>query len=219
MIENIHPHARQQLAHGLAQMAAQQHVIEDTHGNLSCRRDGFICIKPSGVEYIHIVPGDVCTLRLDDLSPIFSGHLKPSVDTAQHAQIYRENPWVNSICHTHSPYATAFAIARRSIRVMCTEHADYFGHEIRCCDYAGLDDWGAFVFPEPHERAVLLGGHGVLTFSDDPDPFAAVKLAVAVEAIAKKYVIASGISGVLQSLEQSEVRRWHDRYTKGGYGQ
>ncbi len=224
---------RSQLVASLKFLDSRQNVVEDTHGNISCR-DGWVVpldivgaqqrqtftIKPSGVAYDEIGGYDLVTLYIDDNSVFLSpSSMKPSVDASEHAEVYRRNPQVQSICHTHSPYATAIAIQGASMAVMCTEHADYFGHVIRCLPFASYDEWGKIDLAVP-EQVVLLGNHGVLVTSHDPDPLKAAKLAVAVEAIAKKYVIAASI-GLMDSdrlLDQDEVDRWNKRYNTV-YGQ
>jgi len=51
---------------------------------------------------------------------------RPSVDTPTHLELYRHFPAIGAIAHTHSPAATAFAQARRSIPCLGTTHADHF---------------------------------------------------------------------------------------------
>ncbi len=196
---------------------SKQNVVEDAHGNLSCRTLDGILIKPSGMSYSEIESIDLVET---DYTGKVTGRFKsrkPSVDTSQHIEIYSRNERVKSICHTHSPYATAFAIAGKSMDVMCTEHADYFGHKIICLEFDSFDEWGKIVLGN-NEQAVLLGKHGTLICSNSNDPMSAVKLAIALESIAKKYVLASSISGLFYPLAGSEIKRWNLRYYND-YGQ
>jgi L-ribulose-5-phosphate 4-epimerase len=197
-------------------MAKSQGIIEDTHGNVSYRDDFSFTIKPSGMEYAEIRYDDL--VDIDMHTGAVDGRRKPSVDAEHHRAIYLRNPGVGAICHTHSPYATAFAIAGRDMQVNCTEHADYFGHAIRCLPFASLDRWG-WIDLKGTEGAVLLANHGVLTFSRYRDPVAAVKLAIALEMIAKKYMLAAQLHWALpEPLDAYEVSKWHDRY-QNRYGQ
>lgn len=201
------------LVESFRMMDRAKSVVEDEHGNVSCRsgNDAFL-IKPSGMRYDLIQEYDIPTIMFD--GPVVGGK-RPSVDTDQHRTIYEKNPWIGSICHTHSPYATACAIANIGLNICCTEHADYFGHSIECFNYDGFE-WGKHIFP-PFWRAVLLRGHGTLTFSPDRDPRTAVKLTIALEAICKKYTIALGLSpnGL---TELPDAQQWNDRY-QNDYGQ
>lgn len=197
-------------------MAKSQNVIEDTHGNVSYRDDTTFTIKPSGMAYSEITYEDLVTVNIHT-GEVESGRRKPSVDAEHHRAIYLRNPGVGAICHTHSPYATARAISERSMPVHCTEHADYFGHTIRCLPFASLDRWG-WIDLQAQERAVLMAMHGTLTFARTRNPVEAVRLAIALEAIAKKYSLAEQFVAPLTTLDDYEVQKWHDRY-QNRYGQ
>ena len=60
------------------------------------------------------------------------GEYKPSSDTPTHLELYLRYPEIGGIVHTHSPEATAWAQAGRSIPLYGTTHADYFYGEIPC---------------------------------------------------------------------------------------
>lgn len=207
-----------QLIQSFWYLADKQSVVEDAHGNVSAMDDSFssFFIKPSGMEYTSIQPEDVVRVSMGDGKPLPGYTRKPSVDTIHHMAIYRRHPFLKAICHTHSPYATAWAIAGMDMRVSCTEHADYFGHKIDCLEYQDLDSWSDFQMSRG-VGAVLLSGHGVLTFSEK-GPEHAAKLAVALESIAKKYSIAKQLFQHIPVFSQDEVRKWHERY-QNSYGQ
>lgn len=201
-------------------------VVQDTHGNLSYKVGDFFYIKPSGVAYDEITEYNICKIDMATGLQVSDLRIKPSVDTPHHWQIYKNNPGqVNSICHTHSPYATAYAGMGLHLKLYLSEQADYFGGDVHCDDYADLDHWGLYVDLDKacSDKAVLLGGHGALTFGKNP--MEAVKRAVALEMIAKK-------NHLIESMMRPKYRRepsahgfnradtglWHDRYTNG-YGQ
>lgn len=195
----------------------KQSVVEDAHGNVSCRVDDGFLIKPSGMSYDEIQADDVVSVVCSSAGFSCVGSRKASVDTEHHYEIYARNPWVKSICHTHSPYATAFAIAGVTMDVCCTEHADYFGHDIVCLPYADLHNWGKSIKLDSEEHAVLLQKHGVVVCSHDENPMSAVKLAVALESIAKKYILASSLN-TLHKMNKNEISKWFTRYNNH-YGQ
>lgn len=205
------------LVSGLRKMAKMNDVIRDTHGNLSVLAPGgVVCIKPSGMPYEQIQVEDVVCVAISD-GEILMGKRKPSVDLPHHLAIYRKYPHVHSICHTHSPYAVGYAISGRDLEVRCTEHADYFGHDIRTTGRPDIDRWGDELLLDPDEKAVLLYQHGVLTFGDTPNK--AVELAAALENIAQKNYIAHTLNGGNCRLMHGEdVKAWHKRYNTT-YGQ
>ena len=97
-----------------------------TFGNASgvSRERGLVVIKPSGVPYETMTPGDMVITDLE--GNVVDGSLRPSSDLATHAALYRAFPSIGGIAHTHSRNATAWAQAGREIPCFGTTHADYF---------------------------------------------------------------------------------------------
>lgn len=104
-----------------------------TFGNVSAREGDLVAIKPSGVEFRDLNPSKIPLISLLD-GKVVESELKPSVDTPTHLEIYRAFPDVNAVVHTHSPYATAFAQARKPISCYGTTHADHFMGEVPVAD-------------------------------------------------------------------------------------
>ena len=89
------------------------HPVSYTHltsGNLSIydRETGRMYITPGSYPYEIMTVDDVMVIDLD--GNILEGPHRPSSEWRMHAAIYKNDPTVNAIVHTHSPYATAFAI-------------------------------------------------------------------------------------------------------------
>src|SRR5439155_5752003 len=101
-------------------------LVLSTFGNASGvdRKEGLIVIKPSGVAYEAMKPGDLVVTDLQ--GKVMEGTLRPSSDLPTHVALYRAFPSIAGIAHTHSEYATAWAQARRTIPCFGTTHADYF---------------------------------------------------------------------------------------------
>lgn len=97
-----------------------------TFGNASgiSRADGLVVIKPSGVPYDAMKPGDMVVVDLD--GKIVEGRLRPSSDLETHLCLYRAFDEVGGVVHTHSRAATSWAQAGREIPCFGTTHADYF---------------------------------------------------------------------------------------------
>lgn len=96
-----------------------------TFGNASGfdRESGLAVIKPSGVPYEKLKPGDLIVTDLE--GKIVEGTLRPSSDLPTHLALYRAWEGVNGVVHTHSRYATAWAQANTEIPCFGTTHADY----------------------------------------------------------------------------------------------
>jgi len=110
------------------QEIANRGLAPHTFGNASgIDRSGpepLVVIKPSGVDYVSLAPGDLVIANLD--GQIVEGSLRPSSDLDTHTFLYREFPQIGGIVHTHSEFATSWAQACRPIPCFGTTHADYF---------------------------------------------------------------------------------------------
>ena len=196
-------------AHGLVTM---------TSGNVSGRdpESGLVVIKPSGVDFDELVPHDMAVVDLDGNA--VGGRFKPSVDTATHLHVYRNMPGVNSVIHTHSNFATAFAALGRPIPCCLTAIADEFGGAIPVSDYAkiGEEEIGREIVEKIGTcPAILMKNHGVFTVGRTvPDAF---KAAVMVEDVAKTVYLAFSM-GTPTEIPADEVARAHQRYAEK-YGQ
>ena len=179
------------------QLVAEGLVIQ-TWGNASAidREHDLFVIKPSGVPYAGLKPGQMVVVSLETGS-VVEGTLKPSSDTPTHLVLYRAFKDIGGIVHTHSLYATAWAQARKGIPAYGTTQADYWHGEVPCTraltpkeirgDYE--ENTGGVIVERfkkinPLEHpAVLVASHGPFTWGRDIDE--AVHNAVVLEFIAR----------------------------------
>jgi L-ribulose-5-phosphate 4-epimerase len=103
-----------------------------TFGNVSVadHKNKVFAIKPSGVPYSELTPQQMVIVDFD--GRVIDGKLRPSSDTKTHAFLYKNWGQINSIVHTHSTYATAWAQAQREIPIYGTTHADHLTEEVPC---------------------------------------------------------------------------------------
>ena len=113
----------------------RQNLAIYTWGNASAfdPGKGIFAIKPSGLEYDCLKPKSMVLVDLD--GNIVEGKINPSSDTKTHLVLYREFKGICGITHAHSPYAVAWAQARKSVPVFGTTHADYCEKEIPCTPF------------------------------------------------------------------------------------
>jgi len=199
----------------------QARLVTMHSGNASGidRRSGLVLIKPSGVDYEKLTPADLAVVDLDGVRALpgavpdgISSTLKPSVDTVHHLLLYKMDPAIGGVIHTHSNFATAWAAAGLSIPCALTALADEFGSEIPCCPY--VDNEGDHIAKAIIERrgrgpAILLANHGVFAF--DKTPARALKAAVMVEDAAKTLFLARQM-GQPRLLPPEETEKWWSRY-------
>jgi L-ribulose-5-phosphate 4-epimerase len=110
-------------------------VVFSTFGNVSGidRRSGVMAIKPSGVAYDELTPGQMVLVDMENKVIDESRRpLRPSSDTKTHLFLYAHFPETGGAVHTHSAYATAWAQAGRAIPVLGTTHADQTAFDIPC---------------------------------------------------------------------------------------
>lgn len=114
-------------------MLPKHGLVTFTWGNVSGvdRESGMFVIKPSGVEYDGMTADDMVVVSLETGEKV-EGKYKPSSDTPTHLALYRAFKEVGGICHTHSRWATSFAMAGKGVMALGTTHGDYFYGEIPC---------------------------------------------------------------------------------------
>jgi len=214
----------------------QTGLVIHTFGNVSGidREEGIVAIKPSGVSYEELTPEAIVLVNLD--GNVVGGDLNPSSDTKTHLVLYQNFPEIGGIVHTHSPYAVAWAQARRAIPCLGTTHADYSPVEIPCT--AMISDEA---IEEDYEREtgnlivetfkyysynltpmVLIASHGPFTWGTTPEE--AVHHSVTLEYLAKMALhtlsLNPNISPVKQSLVNKHFKRKHGKdayYGQRGY--
>ncbi|HET7100930.1 MAG TPA: class II aldolase/adducin family protein, partial [Terriglobia bacterium] len=180
------------------------------------RKQGLVVIKPSGMDYDKLRPQDMVVTDLEGRK--VSGKWNPSVDLPHHLYLYNHCPEIGGVVHSHSNYATSFALLGRPIPVCLTAIADEFGAEVPCVPYTDNqgDHIGEGIVKHMNKApAVLLAQHGVFAFG--PTPRAALKTAVMLEDVAKTCHLAL-LLGKTRPLPAREVRKWYDRY-HSTYGQ
>ena len=213
------PKLREEVCRLHAELPAND-LVAWTSGNISARdpATGLVVIKPSGVRFEDLTPANMVVVDLN--GRVVDGDLAPSSDTASHCYIYRYMRHVNGVAHTHSRYATAFAVVGEPIPCVTTAMADEFGGEIPCCGFCliGGDEIGKLVvdgLTGHRSPAALLRSHGVFTIGESAE--VAVKAAVMTEDNAAIVWTARQLGEVIP-IAQEDIDSLHDRY-QSVYGQ
>lgn len=150
--------------------AYHEKLFAGTSGNLSAflREEGLMLITPTSVRYEILKPEEIVVMRLD--GTVVEGALAPSSEWRMHAAVYENFTDVNAVFHTHSPYATAFAVVHQPIPATLIEMYYFLGGDVRCAEYAtpGTKDVGLNAVPALQGRGgCLLNNHGVLAVGKD----------------------------------------------------
>ncbi|MBL8119049.1 MAG: L-ribulose-5-phosphate 4-epimerase [Anaerolineae bacterium] len=198
----------------------RNNLVAWTSGNVSARdpETNLVVIKPSGVTFDDLSPENMVVVDID--GQVVEGNLKPSSDTASHCVIYRARPDVNGVVHTHSRYATAFAVLGREIPCYTTAMGDEFGGPIPCGGFAliGGEEIGQLVVETLkgyHSPSCILQNHGVFAVGATVEK--AVQAAVMTEDNAAIVFIAQQM-GTPIPITPENIAKLHHRYTHV-YGQ
>ncbi len=210
-----------------------------TWGNVSAfdKAKGVFAIKPSGVPYDTMTVDDIVVVDLE-LKKV-EGKLNPSSDTPTHAQLYKNFADIGGVTHTHSPHATAWAQACRSIPLLGTTHADHSANEVPCTpmiskeaverayeDETGILIVNTFLHPEkvnacdnngvirkplvPSENPmVLVAGHGPFTWGANAAK--SVYNAAVLEEIARMAWITMTVNPLFKPLPDYVVNKHYQR--------
>ena len=175
-------------------------------------------IKPSGIKFADLTPDNMVVVDIN--GKIVEGDYKASSDTASHCYIYRQRPDAFGVVHTHSRYATAFAVLGREIPCVTTAMGDEFGGPIPCGGFAliGGEEIGAVVvetLKELHSPSCILQNHGVFALGKNAE--SAVKAAIMTEDNAAIVWTALQI-GTPLTISPEDIAKLHHRYTNV-YGQ
>jgi len=108
-------------------------------GNVSARFGEYILITASGVPYTRIEADQV--IEMDRQGRGLSGRGEPSSEWRMHVAIYDARPDVEAIVHTHSPMATAAAIALGALPVLHDEGKILFGDAIPVSTHQPPGTW------------------------------------------------------------------------------
>lgn len=190
----------------IAKAAVREGLAHETSGNFSVldRAGGRLVITPSAIPRSYCCADDMCVVPLD--GTVGEGAHKPSSETPMHTIIYKKVSGVSAIVHTHSPYATAMAIAGMEIGP----------HSIEILKLNGRVPLVPFAIPgsvELGEKAaevlqeypvVLLESHGLVATGKDLDQ--AFLRAVIAEDLAKTWILAGSI-GKIRIIPEDRLDR------------
>ena len=108
----------------IAKRAQRDGLCKHKSGNFSARdpQSGYIVITPTSVDRELLTPRDMIVMDLDaNVIENLSG-LKPTSESLMHITIYKTRTDANAIAHTHSMYATTFALLKEAESFLMESH-------------------------------------------------------------------------------------------------
>jgi L-ribulose-5-phosphate 4-epimerase len=144
------------------------------HGNISARvPDTDTFLLTAGGSLANMRPENIALFKLD--GALLEGAVEPTAAeiVEMHAIVYRLRPDMGGVLHTHSPYATSFAVAGQPIpliyealaRFNMTDGVPLAGYGPRGSKES-VDNIARAIKTYQNIRGVLLANHGVLCFAE-----------------------------------------------------
>jgi L-fuculose-phosphate aldolase len=158
----IHAELRRQVA-ATALSLLTTGLVVNTSGNVSVRLGDQVIITPSGKDYNSLTIDDICVVSI--AGDWVDGESLPSSETPLHLAVYRSDPEIQAIVHTHSVHATAVSTLVDRLPAIHYQMVD-LGGQIPVAPYA---TFGSIKLAEsvvttlPGHNAVLMKNHGSLT--------------------------------------------------------
>lgn len=180
-------------------------LVAGTSGNVSVydSEEKLMIITPSSIPYDTMTIEDLVVLKLD--GTIVEGDNKPSSEWKMHAMVFEKRDDVKCVLHTHSPYATGFAVCQESIPVILIEMVPFIGGDVPVAKFGmpGTDEIGEEAIKVLDDRkACLLSNHGTLAIGESISK--AFTSSIYLEDAAKIYHIAKN-AGDVKILSQKEI--------------
>ena len=212
------------VAANLALVEAGLVILTFGNASIADRAAGVLAIKPSGVEYETLRPEDVPVLDLAS-GAVVAGDRRPSADAPTHLFLVRAFATMGAVVHTHSPYATAWAQARRDLPCLGTTHADHFRGPVpvtRALTDAEIEadyevQTGAVIVETFANRnidplavpAVLVASHGPFVWGASVE--AAVENAVVLEDVARSSYRSISLAGDIEAIAEPLLAKHFER--------
>lgn len=195
----------------------EEKLVPGTWGNVSQRvkDEPLALITPSGMDYRIMTIEDI--VLVDFAGNVIEGERKPSIETPLHTAIYKSRPDVGGVVHVHSTFASAFAVAGKSIPVVLEETAQVIGHNVEVTPYAhcgSLELAEQAINTLKDGQAVLLANHGLVGVGIDVR--AALKVCNIAEKAAMVSLYANSL-GQVNELNQGDIKVLREKFSH--YGQ
>ncbi len=175
-------------------------------GNISARiEQDRVLITPTGVSKGFMKVDDLIIVDMN--GNFIEGSGKPSSETGMHVGIYADRPDVNSVCHTHPPYATGFAVAGIPLDKMILQEVVVTLGKIPIVEYATTGTADLYKNISGYIKkydALLLANHGAVTVGSDV--FNAYNKMETLEHSAKIQFIAHQL-GNINTLNENQVEK------------
>ncbi|MFC2706309.1 MAG: class II aldolase/adducin family protein [Olsenella profusa] len=200
----------------VAKQAQREGMCKHKSGNFSARDEetGLVVITPTSVDREDLVVPDMVVMDLDANVVENQTGLRPTSESLMHLKIYQTRPDVRAIAHTHSQFATTFAVLEKPIPAVVYEIANLNCSKARIpvAPYGrpGTPTLADSVVDSVKEADVLLlQGHGSVAVDEGNIDEAYLKVCY-IEELAELYYHALTANGGQEpkSFPVEELQKW-----------
>ena len=200
----------------IAKRAQREGLCKHKSGNFSARDEetGYVVITPTSVDREDLVVPDMIVMDLDANVIENQTGLRPTSESLMHLKIYQTRPDVRAIAHTHSMYATVFAVLEKPIPAVVYEIANLNCSKARIpvAPYGrpGTPALAESVVGPCQEADVfLLQGHGAVAVDEGNIGEAYLKVCY-IEELAELYyhALVAGGGKEPNSFAAEELQKW-----------
>lgn len=200
----------------VAKRAQRDGLCKHKSGNFSARDEatGLIAVTPTSLDREEMSARDIVLIDLDAKVIENESGLRPTSEVLMHIEIYRARPEVRAVAHTHSAYATAFAVLNKPIPAIVYEVANLglTRGRIPVAPYGrpGTPQLADAVIESVNEAdCLLLEKHGAVAV-DTGNLYEAFLKAAYIEELAELYhhTLTANNGQEPDSFEQSELQSW-----------
>ncbi|MGH4121219.1 class II aldolase/adducin family protein [Clostridium sp.] len=199
----------------IAQEADRTGLCKHKSGNFSIRdkETGYVVITPSGVDREELTYHDICVIDLEARVIEVETNVRPSSELLMHLEVYKTRPDIFAMVHTHSRFATSFAVIKKEIPAIIYECAN-FGLKDGVVPVANYGRPGtralsdSVIEPIKKSDMILLEKHGVVAV--DVDLKEALLKAHYVEELAEIYYRTLMLNGGREpdAFSAQELEQW-----------
>lgn len=200
----------------IAKRAQRDGLCKHKSGNFSARDEetGYVVITPTSVDREDLVVPDMIVMDLDANVIENQTGLRPTSESLMHLKIYQTRSGVRAIAHTHSMYATVFAVLNKPIPAVVYEIANLNCSKARIpvAPYGrpGTPALAESVVGPCQEADVfLLQGHGAVAVDEGNIDEAYLKVCY-IEELAELYYhsLVAGGGQEPSSFAAEELQKW-----------
>lgn len=200
----------------IAKRAQKDGLCKHKSGNFSARdlETGYVVITPTSVDRELLTPRDMIVMDLDANVIENESGLRPTSESLMHLMIYRTREDATAIAHTHSAYATTFALLNKPIPAIVYEVANMGLTKARVpvAPYGrpGTTELAESVIESCKEAdCFLLEKHGAVAV-DNRDIYEAFLKAAYIEELAELYhhALVANECKEPDSFAQEELQKW-----------